>query len=66
MQPPGSPNGGLVMPAKAGIQVDPDRIRTQRLDSRFHGNDGRDGWSLASFDECVFVQRMKIGGCSNE
>jgi hypothetical protein len=52
------------MPAKAGIQVDPDRIRPQRLDSRFHGNDGGDGWSLASFDECVFVQLMKIGGCS--
>jgi hypothetical protein len=39
------------MPAKAGIQVDSDRIRTQKLDSRFHRNDGADGWSLRSLDE---------------
>jgi|RhiMetdeSRZDD1v2_1073273.scaffolds.fasta_scaffold19561_3 hypothetical protein len=46
MKTPGpSRNGELVMPAKAGIQVDPHRIKTRRLDSRFHGNDGGDGWS---------------------
>ena len=39
------------MPAKAGIQVDSDRITAQNLDSRFHGNDGGDVCSLTSFDE---------------
>jgi len=51
-----------VIPAKAGIQGKRQTPEHVALDSRFHGNDGREFLRLAAFGAAIAARRLRNGG----